>query len=380
MQRNPVETAVPATQHADAVAEAEAVLASERDGASGTQTAQGPSPTESAGETTGPSRSHTREATQTAVGVAGGEVARSAIATAVDCSKLIAAARHVATRQTKGASDADVLQLIAGNDRFRESLAGHLHEHFDAEDLKRIYDIRKKLRMSEGRFLKLYPEHNHKGLDGFYTGGVRTKKATQACFANHKFSTKPQQLKKAAANVDVRVRGKTDLVVARGVKKNVAAKTSQGLKGVRETGRSVKDIRGIVEKAADPAKASQVGAKAAKNLSAKAGGGAALAGAGISILCDINKVRKGELRGRQLAENAGWAAGEAAVCTFASAGVTLAAAPGIAAGTAALAGSTAAGTTAMAAGLVTLGPAGLGVGVGIGVGYGVKKLRKCIRG
>lgn len=363
-----------------AVTDAETAPASEPADPSGTQTTQGPDPTEPVHETTAPPRSHIREATQTAAGVAGGEAARRGIASAVDRSKLIAVARHVATRQTEGASDAEVLKLIASNDCFRKSLACHLHKYLDAEDLKSIYDLRKTLGMSEGRFLKLYATHNYPGLDGFYTGGARTNKATQACFTSHKLSENPQRLKQAAANVDFRVRGKTELVVARGVKKNVAAKTSQGLKGVRETGRSVKDIHSIIEKAAEPAKASQVGPEAATNITAKASGSAALASAGISILCDINKVYKGELRLRQLAENAAWAGSEAGACTFVVASVTQAAAPGIAACATALAGSTLAGTTTMAAGLRTLGPAGLGIGVGIGVSYGVKKLRKCTRG
>ena len=321
-----------------------------------------------------PVRSTKREAAQTAVGIAGGEVGRRTVVDAIDRKKVIDVARHVASKKCKEMTDAQVLQFVCENEGFRKSLAGHLHEQLDAADLKKIYELRKQLHMSEGRWLKLYAEHNRKGLDGAYKGA---RKAGDACFTQHKLSENPQQLKKAASKVNARVRGKTELVVGRGTK--VDAKTAKGLKGVREAGRSVKDVRGIVEKAADPTKVTRAGTQAAQKLTLKAGAGAALIGAGLSVATDVSKLRKGEISGGEVAENAAWAGGEAAICTLATAGVTAAAAPTIAAGTAALAASSVAGTTAMAAGLATLGPIGLGIGIGIGIGFGVKKLRKAVR-
>lgn len=323
-----------------------------------------------------PRRSKKREAATTVIGVAGGEAARRAIVDAVDRKKVIEVACRVATKKTAGMTDAQVMQFVIENDGFRKSLAGHLHEQLDAEDLKHIYELRKTLRMSEGRFLKLYAEHNRKGLDGAYKGAL---KKGDALFAQHKASANPNQVRKAADKVGKSVRGKTEVVVPRGVKKNLKASDVKGLKGVRESGRSLKTLNGMVERAADPKKLTDAGTKAAGRLTLKAGAGAAAFGAGLSIACDANKVRKGEMTKAQAAENAAWAGGEAALCTAATAGVTMAAAPTLAAGTAALAASTAAGTTAMAAGLATLGPVGLGIGVGIGIGFGVKKVRQRVR-
>jgi hypothetical protein len=335
--------------------------------ATATSTAAGEDPPDGAGTRRG--------SVATTVGVAGGEAARRAIVDAVDRQRIVEVARHVARTKTRGMTDAQVMQFVVENDGFRKSLAGHLHEHLDAEDLKRIYELRKKLRMSEGRWLKLYSEHNRRGLDGAYQG---VRKAGEACYAQHKLTENPQQLKKAAHRVGNRVRGKTELVVARGTE--VTPEAAQGLKGVREAGRTAKGVRGMVDKAADARRVTDAGSKAAQKLTLKAGAGAAAVGVGISVVYDTKGVISGDKSVGEAAENAAWAGGEAAACTLATAGATAAAAPAIAAGTAALAGSSVAGTTALAAGLATLGPVGLGVGVGIGVGFGVKKLRKAVRG
>ncbi len=343
----------------------------------------GASPSEAVGhppspqdESAPPSRSTRREAAVTAVGIAGGEAARRAAFDALDRNKVIDVARRVATKKTAGMTDAQVVHFIADNAGFRKSLAGHLHEVLDAEDLKFIYDLRSKCGLSEGRFLQLYAEHNRKGLDGAYKGAT---KAGEALFAQHKLTENPAQMRKAASKVGPRLRGKTELVVGRGMKDKAAEQAAKGLKGVRETGRSVAEINGIVQKAADPKRATRAGTKAAGQLTLKAGAGAAALGAGVSVACDVNKVRKGELTISEATENAAWAGGEAALCTAAAAGATMAAAPAIAAGTAALAASTAAGTTAMAAGLVALGPVGVGIGASICIGVGVKKARTRLR-
>lgn len=318
--------------------------------------------------------SRTREVAVTGAGAVVGESARRAVVDAIDRKKVIDVARHVASSKTKGMTDGQVLEFIASNDGFRKSLGGHLHEALDAADLKQIYDLRKTLGMSEGRWLKLYAEHNRKGLDGAYKGA---RKAGDAVFAQHKLSDNPQQLKKAAEKVGKTVRGKTELVVARGT--NVDGVT-EGLKGSRQVGRTLKQINGMVEKAADPKKVTDIGAKSAQKLSLKAGAASAGIGVGISVACDANRLRKGEIALAEAAENAAWAGGEAAACTLAAAGATAAAAPAIAAGTAALAASTAAGTTVAAAGLAALGPVGLGIGISIGIGIGIKKVRKATRG
>ena len=106
-----------------------------------------------------------------------------------------------------------VSSFIISKPGFRRSLAGHLHEHVDAADLKHAYKLRNWLGMSEGRFLELFPEYNYPGLDGVYKGA---HKAGEACFAQHKLSENPRQLRKAASQVDKHVRSQTELVVARG--------------------------------------------------------------------------------------------------------------------------------------------------------------------
>ena len=315
-----------------------------------------------------------RDAVTSVVGLAGGEMARRGITDALGREKVIAVARRVASRKTAGMSEAEVLAFIGQNDGFRRTLAGHLHEQLDAADLKRIFELRKRLGL-KGSWIKLYPEANRAGIDACRKGA---RKAGQACFSQHKLSENPAYLKEAASKAGKSVRGKTELVVGRGVK--VSERTSHGLKSVREASRWVGEIRGLVEKAADPAKANAVGAEAAKKLTAKAGVGAAVLGAGASVAFDIRAAKRGEKTAGEVAENAAWAGSEAAASTLATAGATAAAAPAIAMGTTALAGSSIAGTTAMAAGLTTLGPIGLGIGVGIGVSYGVRRIRKATRG
>lgn len=306
----------------------------------------------------------------TILDVSAGEIARRAVKNRIDRQTVIAVARRVASAQTKLMNDEQVLRFVAENHGFRKSLAGHMHEHLDAADLRRLHDIG-----ARSTWLRLYPEHNRQGLDGFYSGN---RKAGDAVFAQHKLSTSPQQLKKAAAKVGSTVRAKTELVVGRGTK--VDARTADGLKGVRQAGRSVGEIRKMVEIAADPAKVTEAGAQAAQKVALKAGAGAAVIGAGISVATDIKSLRRGEIAAAELVENAAWAGGEAVVCTVGTAAATAVAAPTIAAGTAALAASSLAGSTAMAASLATLGPIGLGIGVGIGVGVGVKHVRKELRG
>ena len=284
-------------------------------------------------------------------------------------------ARHVARTKTKGMTDGQVLGFIAENDGFRKSLAGHLHEALDAEELRAIYELRRRLHIGEGRWLKLYAEHNRKGLDGVYMGAI---KDGEARFAQHKLTSNPQQLKKAAAKTSKAVRADTELVVARGTK--VDPGTAKGLHGVRQTGNTAKGIRGMVENAADPEKVLQTGADAAARLTAGMAGRAFGAGAAISVALDVNKLRKGELSVDEVAENAAWAGSEAAVGALASAAVTAVAAETIAAGTAALAASSVAGTTAAAAGLAVLGPVALGVGACVIVGFGFKRMRRWLRG
>jgi len=322
----------------------------------------------------GPESRRNAEAAVTASGIAGGEVARRGIADARMRAEVIKVARRVASKKMANLTDPQVVAELAAKPGFRRSVAGHLHEQLDASDLKKINDLRQKLGLSGSRILELYPEHNRPGLDGVYKGA---RKAGQAKFAQHKLTNSEQQLKKAASKTHKCVRGKTELVVGRGTK--VSEQSAQGLKGVRQAGRSVKEVGKLIEKAADPSKANLAGAEAAKKLTAKAGGGAALLGAGVSVAFDLKGAVNGEKTAGEVAENAAWAGGEAAVTTLASAGATAATASTVAAGTAALAGSSIAGTTAMAAGLATLGPIGIGIGVGFGVGFGVKKIRSALR-
>jgi hypothetical protein len=316
-------------------------------------------------------RSKLREAGQTGVGVAGGQVARRGLTDVTDLRAVVDVARRVGSRQTQGMTDEQVLRWLAEKPGRMRTLGGHVFERLDAGDMEKLT----KLTGGRTPLLRLYPAHNRPGLDGAYIGA---RKAGKACYAQHKLSENPEMLKKAASKANVRVRGKTELVVGRGTKVN--GKTAEGLKGVREAGRSVKGVNAMVQKAADPQKVKAVGAKAAEKLTAKAAVGGALIGAGISVASDIRGVVCGERTKEEAAENAAWAAGEAALCTLGTAGATAASASTIAAGTAALAGSSVAGTTALAAGLATLGPVGLGIGASLGVGYGVKRLRAKTRG
>ena len=321
--------------------------------------------------------SNVRQASQVALDLAGGQVAARKAIGAMDRAKVIDVTRRVASRKTRGMTDAQVIEYLANNDGLRDTISGHLFERLDADDLKWLYDMRKRFRLPEGRFLELASEHNRKGIDGVYKGA---RKKGSAVFAQHKLSESSQQVRNAARKAPKGVRAKTEVVVPRGAKKKISKAATEGVKSLRESGHSVKGVRGMVEKAADPGKATQAGAAAAKNLTLKAGAGAAVLGAGMSVAFDANKVRKGELSVAEAAENAAWAGGEAALCTAATGAATVATAPAIAAGTTALAGSALAGTTAMAAGLATLGPLGVGIGVGIGVGFAVKKVRSKTRG
>lgn len=315
------------------------------------------------------------EAAVTATGLAGGEAARRAIVDARAREAVIKVARRVASKKTRGMTDAQVAAFIRDNSGFRNAIRGHLHEHLDAVDIRQIYELRKKFNLSPGRVLELYPEHNRPGLDGVYKGA---RKAGSAVFAQHKDSQNPVYLKEAARKVGKGVRAKTELVVTRGTKVNEA--TKQGLKGFREAGRRSKDLTRMIDVAADPSKVTKAGANAADKITAKAGGAAAVVGVGISVAADARKVYRGEKSAVEAAENAAWAGSEAAVSTVASAAVTTAAAPTIAAGVTALAGSSALGTTAAAAGLAALGPVGVGIGVGVGVSIGVKVVRNKVRG
>ena len=143
---------------------------------------------------------------------------------------------------------------------------------------------------------------------------------------------------------------------------------------------SVKAAHEVAEKVAEIRKAVGKRAHAPKRPSAKAGAAAAAVAAGISLACDIDKVRKGSMTKGEALEYAAWAGGEAAACTVATALVTTAAAPAIAAGTAALAGSSGAGTNAMAVGLAALGPLGVGLGVGLAISLLASALRGAPRG
>lgn len=316
-------------------------------------------------------RTRAREGAVTAAGLAGGETARRAVKDAVGLKEVVEVAKRVGSRQTKGMTDEQVLRWLAEKPGRLRTLGGHLFEHLDSKDLERL----SKMTGGKTPVLKLYGAHNRPGLDGAYQG---VRKAGGARFAQHKLSENEQLLKKAAEKTNARVRGKTELVVGRGTK--VKPSTTEGLKGARQAGRSVKDVNGMIQTAADPSKVTKAGTQAAQKLTLRASGGAVALGAGISVACDIKGLVEGEKTVGEAAENAAWAAGEAALCTAGTAAVTAGAAPTIAAGTAFLAGSAATGTTAMAAGLATLGPIGLGVGVGIGIGWGVKKVRAKTRG
>ena len=353
------------------IGEAERALAADAEAAH--QRAHPPDPTD--GDDHGSSRSRKPSARRGAATTAGSsataEIARRMVKGVKDRDQVVHAARRVASRQTAGLTDDQVLLWILEKPGRLRMLGGHLHEMFDADDL----NLLRKLTRGRVAGAELYAAHNRPGLDAYRTGSMGTGGAR---YTQHKKSANPQVLKKAADKTHRRVRGKTELAVPRGTK--VSEETARGMKGVRQTGRSAKDIDRVLKNAADPSKVRDVGTKAAQKVSLKAGAAGAAVGAGISVACDVKGLVNGEKSVGEVAENAAWSAGEAGASTVAAAGATVLAAPTIAAGTAALAGSTAAGTTALAAGLATLGPIGLGVGVSIGVGVGVKKLRKKLRG
>lgn len=320
-------------------------------------------------------RSKAREAAVTLAGTAGGLTAGRAASDALARKKVIEVAKRVASRKTAGMSDQQVLEFLQANEGFRRSLVGHLHEQLDAEALKRIYEARKRLGLPEGWYVELYSKHNNTARDGVVKGARNGR----ALFLEYKASQNPQQMRKAASKAARGSRAKTGLVAPRGVKKTLSTRDVAGLKDVRDAGLSLKQMQAMVDKAANPAKVTQAGTKAAGQLTLRASAGAALLGAGISAACDANKVRKGEMTPAEAAENAAWAGGEATACTVAAAGATVAAAPTLAAGATILAGSSVAGTTALAAGLTVLGPIGVGIGTSLAVGYGVKKLRTTVR-
>jgi hypothetical protein len=352
----------------------------------GGSTADGPlsvdhPPAEHLEATDGVQGSTEREVAAIGIGLIGGEVGRRAIKDAIDRKSVVDAARRVASRQSVGFSDEQVLNWLLEKPGRIKMLGGHLHEMLDAKDLKQLA----KLTGGRTRVLELYPAHNRPGLDGVYKEATRAGKkavtngAKPAKLAQHKLSGNKQAIKAAADKVCPQVRGKTEAVVARGTKK--VAKEAVGDKmRVREAGRSLRDIHTMLERAADPAKVADIGKQSAAKLGAGAIGGAAGLSVGLSIAGDVKGLVTGEKSLGEAAENAAWAAGESAATATASVLLTAAAAESIAVGVTVLAGSSVAGTTLMAAGLATLGPIGLGIGCGIAIGFGVRKVRKATRG
>lgn len=201
----------------------------------------------------------------------------------VDRETVVRAARRVASRQTNGMTEEQVLRWVLEKPGRSRMLGGHVHEMLDAADLKQLA----KLTGGRTRTLALYDAHNRPGLDGAYgtaarkagkngakkgTAGTAKQGAKRAAnkpaFAQHKLSENPEGIASAAKKVHPRLRGKTEAVVGRGSKK--AAQTAvDGKMRIRETGRSVKDINRVLEAAADPKRVNDIGKKAAGRLGAR---------------------------------------------------------------------------------------------------------------
>ena len=309
-----------------------------------------------------------------AVGTAAGVAAGRRAVDAASRKEVIKVARRVASRKTAGMTDTEVLRFLAGNKKFREvTLPGHLHEFLDAKDFATISNLRTRLGLKPSRILELASDPCRPGIDGTYKGA---RKVGSAIHAQHKLTDSRHQMKNAAVKVDKRVRGKTELVIGRGSGKQAKGDAVAGLKSVREAGRSVKDVKKLVEKAADPRRVQEVGNKAAAQIGVKAVGGSAIIGAGLSVALDLKKRHKGEITNREMLENAAWCGAESGASTLVTAVAVAATADAMAGGVAILAGSSIAGTTTMAAGLAVLGPVGIGIGAGLVIGFAANKLRK----
>ncbi len=316
-----------------------------------------------------------REGATTVTAAGAGEFARRGVKDALDRETVIAVARHTASNKTAGMTDEQVLLWLIERKARRDGLAGHVFERLDARDMKRLYTLR--LRHT---WLQLCEKPNEKGIDGTYRGARRAlarRTVSTARTAQHKLTEHPTQLKTAASKVSKKARSETELVTPRGVTRPTAQ--ADGLHGFRQGGWTIKDVREMVESAANPDRVTRVGAEAAKRATVKAGASAAAASATFSVACDTLKVHRGDLTVAEAAENAAWAGGEAAIATVASAAVTKTAAPTIAAGVSLLAGSTIPGTTAIAAGLAVLGPVSVGIGTSAAVSVTIKKVRKLLR-
>jgi len=318
--------------------------------------------------------SATRRAYLQVIDLALSAVAANGIRRILDTQTVIKVARHVASKKTRNLTDAQVLEFIADNHSFRRSLGGHLFEALDEQNLKTIHNLRKQLGLSEGRFLKLYPEHNRRGLDGVYKGAVR---AGEPLFAQHKASANINQLRKAAAKTGKSVRAKTELVILRDV--HVGLNEIKGLKRVRHAGPSMTELRAMIDHAADPGAVRRTGAAAVEKFTLKCSVGAAALSGGMSFVLDLRHVRRGEMTAAAAVENALWNGAEAALSTAATGAVTVCTTPLLAAGVSILVESTWIGTTAAAAGLATAGPAVLVIGTGLAVGYGVQQTRRHLR-
>jgi hypothetical protein len=229
-------------------------------------------------------------------------------------------------------------------------------------------------------WLDLCAKPNEKGIDGTYRGARRAfarRTDSVPLTVQHKLSSNPTKLRSAADKVSKEARAVTELVTPLRVTRPQAK--GDGLHGFRQGGWTIKRVRDMVEDAANPERLSQVGETAAKSATKKAGAKSAVLAATISVTCDVQKVRRGDLSVTEAAENAGWAGSEAAIATIAGALVTKAMTPTIAAGTSLLAGSTLAGTTTMAAALALAGPWAVGVSTTAAVSVGVKEVRERFR-
>lgn len=307
---------------------------------------------------------------QSGANAVAGKLGTESALDALDLADLIQVARRVGCKATTGMSDQEVLVWLAEKPGRLRMLGGHLHEWLDAKDLK----VLSRVAPSHFRELVLYKAHNRPGLDGAYRLAVKGDPR----FATHKFSDGGLVLKGAAVKVPGKLRGQTEVVVARG--QGETARKAVGSMRVREAGRSLDDVQSIVAKAADPDKVLHAGAQAAKKMSAATAGKAGAIGACLNLAWNANAVRQGDKAVVDAAEDAGWAAVESAAGAYAAAGATAASAAYVAAGTTALAASSVGGTTAAAAGLALLGPVGVGIGASLAVGIGVRKLRQAVRG
>jgi len=314
---------------------------------------------------------HTAQARNTVVNLATGEAVRRRVMGAIDPGRVVQVARRVATGKTAGMTDEHVVRWLAENQARQSTIAGHVHERLDEDAVKALRAVRKALGLRPGPLLKLYDAQNRPSLDGFYQqplpGGVR--------YAQHKLSSNPTTLAQASKKIPAHiVRRQTELVVPRGTRA-VAEPTATAMHSVRETGHSLSQVRGMLQRAADPARAAEVGARAAKKLTLRGAAGAAAVGGGLTAITSAVAVARRQKTMAEASTDVAWSAGEAALSATATAAATVAVTPAVAASGSALAASSVVGTTALAAGVAVAAPVAVSLAVAAGVGYGVRRLR-----